>query len=380
MVLMNLAGAFFGKRLETRLWDAYMTTKPSARNWPTAGVLLLVLMSAGLSCQERIAAEEVGKIPRGVFSLGKGNHPADAGVLSNSAVDGISVRQSWSLLERSPGVYDWVFLDSEIARANKAGKMVLLRILSEGPSVPRWVYGQGVQTFDYEDQNQYHRQKEGQFAVYWDRTYMADKRAMTKALGEHLSGNSAVRVVAVICASSRGGDWFVPHSRRDIAGWSAIGYNSDKLIDACKATIDDTMQSFPRQVVTLAVGPNGRLDSDPYYVARAVTKYARAHYPGRFIIQKNGLSAVTPLPPAPDLGKFELIWEFHPDVAGQMLWNSYGDPTFRNNGKQPGDPEAVLRRAVNVGLAYQMQYLEIYEQDILHFPGVVRSAHDALTK
>jgi Beta-galactosidase len=350
-----------------------MTTK-------TRAGFLLMLILGGLSYQEKIAAEEVVKIPRGVFSLGKGNHPADPGVLTDSFVDGISIRQSWSELERSRGVYDWSFLDSEIARASKAGKMVLLRILSAGPSVPHWVYGQRVQTFDYEDQNQYHRQKEGELVVYWDRTYMADKRAMTKAVGEHLSGNPALRVVAVICASAHGGDWFVPHSRRDLDRWSAIGYGSDRLIDACKETIDDTMQSFPRQVVTLAVGPNGRLDPDPYYVARAVTKYARAHYPGRFIIQKNGLSAVTPLPTAPDLAKFELIWEFHPDVAGQMLWNSYGDPTFRNNGKRPGDPEAVLRRAVDVGLAYQMQYLEIYEQDILHFPGVARYAHDALSK
>ena len=63
-----------------------------------------------------------------------------------------------------------------------------------------------------------------------------------------------------------------------------------------------------------------------------------------------------------------------------MLWFSYGDQTYRNNGKQPGDPETVLRRAIDAGLAYQMQYMEIYQQDILHFPGAARYAHDALTK
>lgn len=64
-----------------------------------------------------------------------------------------------------------------------------------------------------------------------------------------------------------------------------------------------------------------------------------------------------------------------------MLWYSYGDPTCRNNGgRAPCDPAATLRRAVDVGLAYNMKYIEIYEQDVLHLSGVIRYAHDALAK
>jgi hypothetical protein len=64
-----------------------------------------------------------------------------------------------------------------------------------------------------------------------------------------------------------------------------------------------------------------------------------------------------------------------------MLWYSYGDPTCRNNGrKTPCDPEATLRRAIDIGLAYQMKYIEIYEQDVLHLPSVIRYAHDSLVK
>jgi hypothetical protein len=342
--------------------------------------LLLVLLLSLLVLAGQVSAENSKMIPRGVFSLGPGSEPADAQVLANADVDGISIRQPWSYLEKSPGVFDWGFLDSEISRAAKAGKMVLVRILTEGPAVPKWVYAKGVQTFSFEDPNKYHREKTGQLVVYWDRTFLSEKRAMIKAAGEHLSGNPAVRVVAVTGASSRGGDWNVPHRRPDMAKWHSVGYTSDKLIDVVKDDIDVTGQSFPRQCLSLAVGENGRLDPDPYYVGRAATKYGRSRYPGRFIIQKNGLSAVTPLPGSPNLGKFELLWEFHPDIAGQMLWFSYGDQTYRNNGKQPGDPETVLRRAVDVGLAYQMQYMEIYQQDILHFPAVARYAHDALTK
>jgi hypothetical protein len=338
-------------------------------------VYLLSLMSIGA-----MSANGASSIPKGVFSLGRVGESANSAVLADRDVDGISIRQPWRQLEKSPGVFDWRFLDSEVARAAKAGKMVLVRILSEGWAVPQWEYAKGVQTFDFEDDNPYHREKTGRVVVYWDHTFMADKRAMTKAVGDHLSGNPAVRVVAAICASAQGGDWHVPHTHGDILHWRSIGYSPEKLIEISDRTIDDTMQSFPGQCVTLAVNPNGRLDPDPDYVVRAIAKYAQAHYPGRFVLQKNSLSAITPVPGSPDLGRFQVLWDFRPDVAGQMLWYSYGDPTFRNNGRQPGNPEAVLRRAIETGLAYQMQYIEIYQEDILHFPAVARYAHDALTK
>lgn len=319
-------------------------------------------------------------IPRGVFSLAGVGEPADPAILADPMVDGISVRQAWRELERSPGVYDWRFLDSEAARAAKAGKAVLLRVLSEGPGSPAWAFD-GVQTFEFQNQNRYHAGKSGTIAVYWDRKYLARKKAMIQALGAHLSGNPAVRVVAAICASSHSGDWAVPHSPPDIANWHAIGYSPEKLIDACKQVIDVTMQSFPEQCVTLAVGRNGRLDPDPNYVARAAVQYARSHYPGRFITQKNSLSATTPPPGSPNLKHFQVLWENRPDVAGQMLWFSYGDPTCRNNGgRVPSDPEQTLRRAIDIGLAYEMKYIEIYQQDVLHLPEAIRYAHESLVK
>ena len=326
-----------------------------------------------------VSAAESPGIPRGVFSLGRVNQPADASVLTNPLVDGISIRQAWRELEKSPGAYSWSFLDSEVSRATRAGKLVLLRVLSEGPATPKWALD-GVQTFRYEDRNRFHAQHSGVIAVYWDKTYLARKRAMIQAVGAHFSASPAVRVVAAICASSHSGDWAVPHSRLDIANWYAIGYSPERMIDVCKQIVDVTMESFPRQCVTLAVGRNGRLDPDPNYVARAVVQYARSHYPGRFIAQKNSLAAITPPPGSSDLKHFEMLGESGPDVAGQMLWYSYGDPACRNNGGAPGDPEATLRRAVDVGLAYRMKYIEIYEQVVLHLPAVVRYAHDALAK
>jgi hypothetical protein len=323
-------------------------------------------------------AQAASDVPRGVFSLGRSDQPANPRVLADPAVDGISVRARWRDLEPSRGVYNWSFLDSEIARAERAGKKVLVRILSEGESTPRWVLSEGVQIFQYGSQP-FNPRGGGSFVIPWDQKYLAEKKAMIEAAGAHLAGQPAVQIVAAICASGRSGDWSLPHTLVDIDHWRALGYTSEKLIGACEQIIDVTMRSFPRQFVTLAVGRNGQLDPDPDYVARAAIDYAHAHYPGRLFVQKNSLSAVSPLPGQGDF--LQILSDNRPNIAGQMLWFTYGDRTCRNNGGQaPCDPEATLLRAIDIGLRYGMKYIEIYQRDIVNLPEVIRYAHNSMSK
>ena len=46
-----------------------------------------------------------------------------------------------------------------------------------------------------------------------------------------------------------------------------------------------------------------------------------------------------------------------------MLWFSYGDTTYRNNGGTPCDPATSLRRAIDIGVSYGMKYIETYQTD-----------------
>jgi hypothetical protein len=81
--------------------------------------LLGALFSAFLMMTEKAFSE----VPRGVFCLlpsGQGNG-RDPLVYSDPDVDGVSVRQDWSDLEPSEGLYDWRFLDNVTARAGAAG-------------------------------------------------------------------------------------------------------------------------------------------------------------------------------------------------------------------------------------------------------------------
>jgi Beta-galactosidase len=339
------------------------------------GVLgLVIILSPG-----RGNAEGLGEIPRGVFSLQAAGQPVAGEVLADPSVDGISIRQKWRDLETSKGVYDWTFIDSEVARARQAGKKVLLRIVSEGKSTPSWVYNEGVQLFRFAGNGRFRPAARESFAIFWDPTYLAAKKAMIEAAGRHLAGNPTLRIVTAVPASARSGDWFVPHTAADLQHWYEVGYSSGKVIDVCEQIISVTMASFPRQYVALAVGQNGRLDPDPNYVARSAVQYAQSHFPGRLIVQKNSLSANSP-PPGPN-NAFHILWENRPNVAGQMLWFSFGDRRCRNNGGQgPCDPAATLRRAIDIGLSYGMKYIEVYERDIINLPEVVRYAHTALTK
>ena len=333
-----------------------------------------LLACAGMMGWSQPTAAEV---PRGVFSLSPAGIPCRDRVLTNPDVDGVGIRQNWSDLEPSEGVYNWAFLDSEIARAASAGKMVLLRINTQFAK-PDWVTNavvEGGGTF-------FNFDMEGvptTIPVFWDPTFLAKKKAMIAALGAHFTGNSAIKIVWASFANANSEDWSVPHTPTDVANWLAAGYTGEKMLDAGKQIIDATMTAFPNQFVTLAVGANGRsgLDPDENYVARNAVLAARTSWPGRLIVQKNTLATYNP--PAPGTGSvYQLLWDSRPDVGGQMLDASFGDTTYRNNAGVPDAPDVILHRSIDLGVSYEMKYIEIYQLDVLNLPAEITYAHNVL--
>jgi len=209
------------------------------------------------------------------------------------------------------------------------------------------------------------------------------KKNFIAAMGQHFATNSHIVLVSVACANSISDDWYMPSSKTDVKNWLAIGYTSDKLVNACNELINATMAAFPNQVVFLSInGSSNHLDPDPDYVSRKVVEYANTVYPGRFIVQKNSLSADTPDPSLMSvLGNWKIIFDNRPDVAGEMLWYVTNDSSCKmNSGVKPCDPIAVLQEAVRTGVEYGMSYQEIYQQDILNpaLAGVISYAADVL--
>jgi hypothetical protein len=323
----------------------------------------------------------IAQIPQGVFSIANLKLPPQDEVLDDPNVDGVTVRLNWADLEPIEGQYDFSYLDTTLASVNAAGKKALLRIMTQGGK-PAWVTtavkNAGGLFFSFTSKG-----KQTSIPVFWDPTFLAKKVAMIQALGAHLTNTPGLAIVVASFANASSEDWNVPHTSTDIAQWQRLGYTSDKLVGAGHTIIDATMAAFPNQFVTLAVAGNGtKLDKpnpDPtYYVATTVINDERALWPGRLIVQKNDLSTFIPVYPGTDT-IYDIMTDSVPDIAGQMLFQCYGDSTYKVNKGIPIDPALALTLSINNGLAYGEKYIEIYQVDVVQMPDVIAYAHDALT-
>ena len=311
----------------------------------------------------------VPPIPQGIFSMpaAEANGFPDQ-ILNDPRIVGLDLGGSWAELEPTEGVYDWSFVDSELAKAEAHGKKVLLRCVSGGINVPDWLLADpNVQTFTFVDTNPYHQTygEELTIPVFWDPIFLAKKMAFIAAAGAHFSTHSNIEVVACSFANATTGDWNIPDEPEDIANWRAAGYTTELMVNAGKMTIDATMAAFPNQNVTLSIGSGaGDLDPTSDYLSETVVDYATRTY-GRFITQKNSLSATTVDPGFdPSLSNWQVLFDQCPNVASQMLWKVSGDDTYRMNNGIPDDEQHILLDAIIIGTHYGTQYQEIYEADL----------------
>ena len=307
----------------------------------------------------------VPPIPKGIFAMS-----ATGAILNDSRIVGIDIGGKWGDIEETEGVYDWSSIDSQLAQAEANGKQVLLRIVSGGINVPDWLLADpNVQIFRFVDMNPYSPtyQQELPMPVFWDPIFLAKKIALIQAAGAHFSSHSSIVVVTCSFANATTGDWNIPDTDQDLANWRTAGYTTELMVNAGEMIIDATMAAFPNQNVALSIGsgPLG-LDPTPSYLARTAIDYATTMY-GRFITEKNSLSATT-VDPAFDtsLTDWQVLFDQCPNVAAQMLWNVTGDDTYRMNGGIPGDEEAILLDAVAIGADYGTQFQEIYVADLIN--------------
>lgn len=350
----------------------------TTRLFNRAASLALLLCAAVVAAPSSTLA--LAAIPRGVFSLGTSGKPTKDWILANPDVTGISIRYGWQDFEPTEGIYNWTFLDSEVARAAAAGKQVLLRIMTQNGK-PAWV----TTAIQRAGGKFFNMSGGGSIPVFWDPTFLAKKKAMIAALGAHFKNNSAIKIVTVSFANARSEDWNVPHTHDDITQWMALGYTSQKMLDAGKQVIDATMAAFPNQYVATAIGTSGHvnatgnLDPTADYVARNVVSTARATWPGRLITQMNSVSTINPAAPGDEFSAWAVLWDSLPETAGQMLFHCFNDPTYMMNQGIPLDPAFVLQASVDMGVSYGMNYLEIYQVDVANLPAIITYAHTALT-
>lgn len=347
----------------------------------SVGLRLALLLGAAF-IPGLIVQPATAEMPHGVFSLFGTGTPAANDALENPDVMGISIRQNWADLEPSEGNFDWSFLDSEVAKAAAVGKIILLRINTQA-NKPAWVTSAIQQAgglfYTFDDDG-----VPTTIPVFWDPTFLAKKKAMITALGAHFTNNPTVKIVVASFANAMSEDWSVPHTSAEVQEWFAVGYTTEKMLDAGKQIIDTTMAAFPNQYVTLAIagnghtGKTGNLDPTATYLAENAIAAARTKWPGRLIVQINSLSARNPVAPATQNSAWNVLWNSQPAVAAQMVYWCYDEPTNRVNGGVAGDPATVLTNTVNAAVSYGIGYIEIYQKDVRFLKPVITYARSVL--
>ena len=349
---------------------------------PRSHRFLSLSLAAAILAFATVAQATPPQVPYGVFSIANNSKQPQNAVLADPDVDGITLRQAWSEIEPTEGNFDFSYLDTAVANCASHGKPVLLRIGTQ-KSKPEWVTqavaNSGGSFFTFTDTDG----EQVTIPVFWDPVFLAKKKAMITALGAHFTNNPTIKVVVASFSNATSEDWNVPHGPSDVTQWLAVGYTTEKLLDAGKQIIDTTMAAFPNQIVALAVGGSGHingtnLDPENDYAARAAVTQARADWPGRLVVQKNDLK--TTVPPAPGTDSlYEMIWDFQPDVGAQMVYQCVNDPTYRANDGVPADPAITLQKSVEAAVTYHQKYVEIYQVDAMALPDVVAYAHQILT-
>jgi hypothetical protein len=172
--------------------------------------------------------------------------------------------------------------------------------------------------------------------------------------------------------------------------------------------IDVAMAAFPNQCIATAVGGNGPdLDAkfipegeDPgTYLAKTVDNMAEAAYHGRYIVQRNNVTAVIPSKQTADDSTAWILLAEAADAgiptAGQALGVCWNNEEYRMNGGNNCDRDnslcdplnppcqdtcaldyaTVLQRSADRLISYSASYYEIYPPDASNLQDIVANIH-----
>ena len=130
---------------------------------------------------------------------GVSQYQIDPSMLANQSVDGISLRVSWNDVEPSDGTFMWTTLDSLVAQAASANKVVVIRVMP-GWETPAWLFSEGAQAFSFIwDQSIWGPAlcTPVSIPVPWDPIYLSKWTALIRAMGAHYDGNPAIAAVKI---------------------------------------------------------------------------------------------------------------------------------------------------------------------------------------
>jgi len=316
-----------------------------------------------------------------VYILGAADVPLSQTVYANPDITGAAVRTKWEKLESAEGIFNWDFLDGEIAKAKQAGKKISITVLGNPP----WLKALGVRYYEYIDRNVYHDTYLDTLADYvpWDDLYIERLKILIHQLASRYANEAAVSYVNMVAVQmSRN----LPDSTVSGKFYEQFDYDPDYLVARMKEVLDYYMVKFPAtplwssmDYITFEPEASGNARN---YVASAYSQYGIGQYPDRFGLWREDLSGCNPdIENLQPTAHWYMLKQNPCRTGAQMLWHVQDGPDRMNKCNiVPDSKEAVLSAAVEKGLTLGMRYLEIYAADVndTSLGAVCRQANDAL--
>lgn len=309
--------------------------------------------------------------PRGSFFDGI---PFEDRTYGNSNISGITFRTSWADVEPAQGDFEWTKLDTVFDNAEKNGKWVEL-VLIPGFGTPAWAL-QGVQTGSFSIIYGPGKGENLMLPLPWDEIYLNRWFSFLKVVSARYQNRPSFIKIAADGPTSLSGEMTLPNAPADLCNWVAQGYTSDRIINAWKQVFANYAQIFPRQYFSLALfpplpivsttrcengNPTGIDHAESARVSAIIIALGADNYPGRFVVQENGLTAAST---DASLGAYNVVKSYSDKVVTgfQLSTSAMMNPVYM------GDPDGAtaLRKSLQRGVDANAQFLEVYEPDVLN--------------
>jgi hypothetical protein len=256
-----------------------------------------------------------------------------------AALAGVSLRRTWAEMNPRPGEYDFGYFDRETAAAGRAGKKIMLRVLT-GVNAPDWIYQAGARPLRFTDR----RRGDFTMPVPWDRAMLDGWGKFIRELGKRYRSQPRLAVVHLSGPTRFSAEMHLPIEVTSLPDWSVA-----RLVGAWKETIDLFALAFPQAPLALNLAhPVGRRDG----IADFVVDYLTSQLGGRARLQHNALAAKTSR--RYDIHQRILAASAKGIKIGFQMLCASSEPRFGGS----------FARAIEIGNEAHPLYYEIYPPDV----------------
>jgi len=318
-----------------------------------------------------IAVGGSGHVPRpqGIVAVQEyepGDLPVFAtAVFTDSFIAGVELRANWQDVEPQPNQFNWQFIDQTFAEAAASSKFVILTLVP-GFGTPSWALQSPVVTAPFPRQYGPGQGQVGSLPVPWDHAYLSRWFTFLQQVADRYGSNPAFRMISAAGPTSVSSEMSLPNRSEDIAQWVTLGYTPALYEGAWGMVFQAYASLFPRQFFSLSLYPGLRIGDRRRPDAAQSTMTPQAivnegmQYKSSFALQTSGLTGAK---------NGTDLYNIVSSSSGAIVTGFQLTTSATNFPAQMGDaasPVGALGLTLQEGLAAHVNFLEVYEADVVN--------------